>query len=135
MPDLDLTTADGPLRVYSLLHEARPALINLGEPRSLDIGLWADRVQSVDASYDGPWELPVIGEVDAARGRPGPPRRPRRLGRHRHRRGPPRRPHHLVRGAGGGLGGRERIGWAGSRGGVWGGEGRRDAAISGIRDG
>jgi hypothetical protein len=63
MPDLDLTTPDGPLRVYSLLHQARPALINLGEPRSLDISLWADRVQSVDASYAGPWELPVIGEV------------------------------------------------------------------------
>jgi 2-polyprenyl-6-methoxyphenol hydroxylase-like FAD-dependent oxidoreductase len=64
MPDLDLTTPDGPLRLYSLLHQAKPALINLGEPRSLDISLWADRVQSVDASYDGPWELPVVGEVD-----------------------------------------------------------------------
>lgn len=64
MPDLDLTTAAGPLRVYSLLHQARPALINLGEPRSLDISLWDDRVQSVEATYDGPWELPVIGEVE-----------------------------------------------------------------------
>jgi 2-polyprenyl-6-methoxyphenol hydroxylase-like FAD-dependent oxidoreductase len=64
MPDLDLTTPDGPLRVYSLLHEAKPALINLGEPRSLDITLWADRVQAVDAAYEGSWELPVIGEVD-----------------------------------------------------------------------
>jgi 2-polyprenyl-6-methoxyphenol hydroxylase-like FAD-dependent oxidoreductase len=64
VPDLDLTTPDGPLRVYSLLHQAKPVLINLGEPRSLDITLWADRVQSVDASYDGYWELPVVGEVD-----------------------------------------------------------------------
>jgi 3-(3-hydroxy-phenyl)propionate hydroxylase len=64
MPDLDLNTPDGPLRVYALLHQAKPALINLGEPRSLDITLWADRVQAVDASYDGSWELPVIGEVD-----------------------------------------------------------------------
>jgi 2-polyprenyl-6-methoxyphenol hydroxylase-like FAD-dependent oxidoreductase len=64
MPDLDLTTAAGPLRVYSLLHQARPALINLGEPRSLDVSLWADRVQSVEAAYAGPWELPVIGEVE-----------------------------------------------------------------------
>jgi 2-polyprenyl-6-methoxyphenol hydroxylase-like FAD-dependent oxidoreductase len=64
MPDLDLSTAAGPLRVYSLLHEARPALINLGEPRSLDIGPWADRIQSVDATYPGPWELPVLGEVE-----------------------------------------------------------------------
>ena len=64
MPDLDLTTPDGPLRVYSLLHQAKPMLINLGEPRSLDITLWADRVRSIDASYDGSWDLPVIGEVD-----------------------------------------------------------------------
>ena len=65
MPDLDLVTADGPLRVFTLLHEARPVLLNLGEPGSLDITPWADRVQSVDAAYDGVWELPVIGEVDA----------------------------------------------------------------------
>jgi hypothetical protein len=64
MPDLDLSTPDGPLRVYSLLHQAKPVLINLGEPGSLDITLWADRVQQVDASHDGPWELPVVGEVD-----------------------------------------------------------------------
>jgi 3-(3-hydroxy-phenyl)propionate hydroxylase len=65
MPDLDLTTAEGPLRVYSLLHQARAALVNLGEPCALDISLWADRVQSVDARYDGVWEIPVVGEVDA----------------------------------------------------------------------
>lgn len=64
MPDLDLITPDGPLRVYSLLHQARPVLINFGEPRSIDIALWADRVQSVDATYEGIWELPVIGEVE-----------------------------------------------------------------------
>ncbi len=64
MPDLDLATPDGPRRVYSLLHRARPVLINLGEPRSLDVGPWADQVGSLDASYDGSWELPVIGEVD-----------------------------------------------------------------------
>jgi 3-(3-hydroxy-phenyl)propionate hydroxylase len=32
MPDLDLVTANGPLRVYTLLHKARPMLLNLGEP-------------------------------------------------------------------------------------------------------
>jgi 3-(3-hydroxy-phenyl)propionate hydroxylase len=65
MPDLDLDTADGPLRVYSLLHEARPALINLGAPGSLDVDSWADRVRLVDAIHDGAWELPVLGEVTA----------------------------------------------------------------------
>ncbi|MFZ1489952.1 MAG: FAD-dependent monooxygenase [Ilumatobacteraceae bacterium] len=65
MPDLDLVTADGPTRVYELLHDARPLLLNLGEPGDFDITPWIDRVRSVDASYDGRWELPVIGEVDA----------------------------------------------------------------------
>ena len=37
MPDLDLVTADGPLRVFTLLHEARPVLLNLGEPGGFDI--------------------------------------------------------------------------------------------------
>jgi hypothetical protein len=63
MPDLDLLTADGPLRVYTLLHRARPALLNLGEPGAIEIALWADRVQLVDAEYGGEWELPVLGPV------------------------------------------------------------------------
>jgi 3-(3-hydroxy-phenyl)propionate hydroxylase len=65
MPDLDLDTANGPLRVYTLLHDARPVLLNLGEPGGLDITPWADRVQSIDAQYAGPWELPVLGAVAA----------------------------------------------------------------------
>ena len=65
MPDLDLVTADGPLRVFTLLHDARPVLINLGEPGAFDITPWADRVQLIDASYEGAWELPVLGAVTA----------------------------------------------------------------------
>jgi 3-(3-hydroxy-phenyl)propionate hydroxylase len=65
MPDLDLVTPDGPLRVFSLLHAARPVLLNLGEPGALGIAPWADRVQVVDAAYAGPWELPVFGPVPA----------------------------------------------------------------------
>jgi hypothetical protein len=65
MPDLDVVTADGPLRVFTLLHEARPALLNLGEAGSLDIEPWSDRVQLIDAKYMGAWELPVLGEVPA----------------------------------------------------------------------
>ena len=63
MPDLDLVTADGPLRVFTLLHDARPVLLNLGEPGAVDIAGWAERVQLVDATYAGAWELPVLGEV------------------------------------------------------------------------
>ena len=65
MPDLDLVTAGGPLRVYSLLHGARPVLLNFGRPGDFDIARWADRVQSIDATHDGSWELPAIGTVAA----------------------------------------------------------------------
>ena len=65
MPDLDLVTADGPLRVFTLLHDARPVLLNLREPGSFDVAPWADRVQAIDAGYVGPWELPAIGTVTA----------------------------------------------------------------------
>ncbi len=65
MPDLDLTTAEGPRRVFTLLHEARPVLLNLGEPGALDITPWADRVTLVDATFRGTWMLPVLGNVAA----------------------------------------------------------------------
>lgn len=65
MPDLDLLTADGPLRVYTLLHSARAVLLNLGEPGGVDATPWSDRVHAVDATYDGAWELPVLGNVPA----------------------------------------------------------------------
>jgi 2-polyprenyl-6-methoxyphenol hydroxylase-like FAD-dependent oxidoreductase len=63
MPDLDLVTANGPLRVFTLLHNARPVLLNLGEPGGFDIAPWADRVPLIDAKYGGTWELPAIGVV------------------------------------------------------------------------
>jgi 2-polyprenyl-6-methoxyphenol hydroxylase-like FAD-dependent oxidoreductase len=65
MPDLDLVTPDGSLRVFTLLHAARPVLLNLGEPGAFDTTPWADRVQLVDANYAGPWELPVLGTIPA----------------------------------------------------------------------
>ena len=63
MPDLDLDTAAGPARVYTLLHDARPVLRNLGEPGGL--GAPHDRVRRVDAKGVDTWELPVVGEVPA----------------------------------------------------------------------
>jgi 2-polyprenyl-6-methoxyphenol hydroxylase-like FAD-dependent oxidoreductase len=65
MPDLDLVTANGPLRVFTLLHDARPVLLNLGEPGGFDIAPWADRVQLIDAAYVGTWELPALEAVAA----------------------------------------------------------------------
>ncbi len=67
MPDLEVVTANGPRRVFTLLHEARPVLLNLGEPGVHDIASspWAARVQRIDARYAGVWELPVLGAVAA----------------------------------------------------------------------
>ncbi|MCW2585341.1 MAG: hypothetical protein JWN55_857 [Frankiales bacterium] len=65
MPDLDLHTADGPTRVFALLHDARPVLLNLGAPDGFDLSPWADRVRLVEARHDGGWELPVLGEIAA----------------------------------------------------------------------
>lgn len=65
MPDLDLTTPDGPVRVFELLHRAKPVLLSFGDAGGLDIGPWAERVQHVVASYAGGWELPVLGPVAA----------------------------------------------------------------------
>ena len=63
IPDLDLATAGGPLRLFALLHQASPVLLNFGEP--IDITPWADRVQSVEAKCGGAWELPALGPVAA----------------------------------------------------------------------
>ncbi|MFF1254891.1 FAD-dependent monooxygenase [Pseudarthrobacter sp. NPDC058329] len=65
MPDVDLVTPGGPLPVYSLLHQARPVLLNFGEPGTFGNTPQPDRVLLVDAHYGGSWELPVLGEVTA----------------------------------------------------------------------
>ncbi len=65
MPDLDLVTDTGSRRVFTLLHAAKPVLLNLGDPDALDIAAWADRVRWINAQYTGAWELPVLGAVAA----------------------------------------------------------------------
>ena len=65
MPDLDLVTPDGPLRVFTLLHDAKAVLLTLGDHGGFDIAPWADRVQPIDADHVGLWELPVLGAVTA----------------------------------------------------------------------
>ncbi|MEE6140665.1 FAD-dependent monooxygenase [Mycobacterium sp. 050128] len=65
MPDIDLLTPAGPLRTFTLLHDARPVLLNLGKPWAFDIVPWAHRMKAVDAEYGGPWELPVLGHTAA----------------------------------------------------------------------
>ncbi|MDQ6747645.1 MAG: FAD-dependent monooxygenase, partial [Candidatus Dormibacteraeota bacterium] len=65
MPDLDVVTADGPISVFSLLHRAKPVLLNFGQAGGFDSTPRPQRVQLIDASYAGIWELPVVGEVTA----------------------------------------------------------------------
>jgi 3-(3-hydroxy-phenyl)propionate hydroxylase len=65
VPDLDLVTEGGIRRTFTLLHEARPILLNLGDPGSLDVASWAGRVRRVDARHAGAWELPVFGAIPA----------------------------------------------------------------------
>ena len=65
MPDVDLQTLDGPTRVFTLLHDARPVLLNLAETGGFDVSPWGSRVRFVDAKHVGVWELPVLGEVAA----------------------------------------------------------------------
>ena len=65
MPDLDIVTASGPTRVFGLMHRARPLLFNFSAPGGIDIAPWSDRVQRVDASYSGAWDLPALGVVAA----------------------------------------------------------------------
>ncbi|HUP16976.1 MAG TPA: FAD-dependent monooxygenase [Acidimicrobiia bacterium] len=64
MPDLDVHTGDSLTRVLTLLHDARPVLLNLGEPGTFDASPWSPRVQMIDAKYSGKWDLPVLGDVD-----------------------------------------------------------------------
>ena len=107
MPDLDLTTANGPVRVFELLRKAEAVLLDFAEPGGLDIAPWADRVRLVDASYAGTWELPVLGRVAAPSAvlKAG---RTRRLGWRRHGCRLARCPDDLVRSS--------RCGPAGSKG-------------------
>jgi hypothetical protein len=65
MPDLDVVTPGGTVRVFTLLHDAQPVLLNLGKPWGLDISPGADRMLAIDAEYAGDWELPALGQVTA----------------------------------------------------------------------
>jgi hypothetical protein len=63
VPDLDIVTAAGPLRVFTLLHDARPVLLNLGQPGDFDSAQGTGHVRVVDAKCPGAWELPALGAV------------------------------------------------------------------------
>ena len=70
MPDLELSTADGSRRVFSLLHQGRPVLLGVGDaPEVLEAGApWSASVRCLQARCEGPWELPVVGTVEPPTG-------------------------------------------------------------------
>ena len=65
VPDLDLIVEGHPQRLFTLLHGAQALLINFGNTGGFDIAPWVDRIRVINASYDGAWELPAIGQVTA----------------------------------------------------------------------
>ena len=65
MPDLDLIVEGHPQRLFTLLHGAQALLINFGKSGGFDIVSRADRIRVINASHDGAWELPAIGQVAA----------------------------------------------------------------------
>lgn len=64
MPDLDLRTANGSVRLFTLLHAARPVLLDLAGPAPIDLSPWGGRIHRVEAEHGPSCELPVIGEVE-----------------------------------------------------------------------
>ncbi|MDA9435824.1 FAD-dependent monooxygenase [Bradyrhizobium sp. CCBAU 51627] len=65
VPDLALAIEGRPQPLFTLLHQARGLLLNLGGLEDLDISPFADRVTRIDAVHDGAWELPSVGAVSA----------------------------------------------------------------------
>ncbi|TCU65570.1 2-polyprenyl-6-methoxyphenol hydroxylase-like FAD-dependent oxidoreductase [Bradyrhizobium sp. R2.2-H] len=65
MPDLDFMVDGRPLKLFTLLHGARGVLLSFGQRSSVRATPWADRIAVVDGDYDGPWQLPAIGDVAA----------------------------------------------------------------------
>ena len=62
MPDLEITTDKGRVRIFELLRNAHWVQIHFqgGIPSDEERGLHV-----LNATYDGPWELPVIGTIPA----------------------------------------------------------------------
>ncbi|HEX4049709.1 MAG TPA: FAD-dependent monooxygenase [Steroidobacteraceae bacterium] len=65
MPDLEVMSGSGAVRVFTLLHAARPVLLNFQQPGAFNLSPWADRVRLIDATFDGQWHIPAVGPVAA----------------------------------------------------------------------
>lgn len=66
VPDLQVETATGPQRIFTLLRDGRPLLLDLrASGGALAMAAAPDRVRRIDARCAGAWELPVLGVVPA----------------------------------------------------------------------
>ena len=63
IPDLDLQTSDGSIRMFSLLQKAEPIFLMLDETDHFDISSWAKHIQAVKAKCVGTLTLPILGKV------------------------------------------------------------------------
>ena len=84
MPDLELSTESGPKRVFSLLHEARPVFLNLGEPGAFDITAVGGAGSAGRCPIHGRVGAPGVRCGRCALGRSGSARWPCRVGGRRH---------------------------------------------------
>jgi len=61
MPDLDLVVDGAQLRLFELMHDARPLLLGLSGRAPPEPAAAVPRLKRVDARFSGTLELPVIG--------------------------------------------------------------------------
>lgn len=64
IPDLDLHTPHGPIRLFALLHDARGILLSFDPDIRLDASQWAHRVTTIRAHHTDAWTLPNLGKID-----------------------------------------------------------------------
>ena len=64
VPDLDLKTADGTVRLYELLHQGRPVLLDFDGGLGDALRGWTDRVDAVRPTGD--WSIPAVGDIPAS---------------------------------------------------------------------
>ncbi|RAV01380.1 hypothetical protein DQP56_07790 [Mycolicibacter senuensis] len=66
MPDLDLRTSTGLVRLFTLLHPARGILLKFGDRTwDFDLAPWEHRVSMAIAQSSCAWDLPAVGTVAA----------------------------------------------------------------------
>ncbi|QNE21424.1 hypothetical protein F1D05_30245 [Kribbella qitaiheensis] len=67
VPDLDLKTIDGTVRLYELLHPGRPILLDFGAGLGSGLEGWTDRVDHIEAIRPTDrWAIPAVGDIQAS---------------------------------------------------------------------